>query len=84
MSLGVLFVANLFLSLNLVRLRRRTAASGSFSAQVKFPLFGDQVAELVLLAWWFRRAADDQKGNINCYRGPVHRNEGVETVLRDI
>ena len=50
MSLGVLFVANLFLSLNLVRLRRRTAASGSFSAQVKFPLFGDQVAELVLLA----------------------------------
>jgi hypothetical protein len=51
---------------------------------VKFPLFGDQVAELVLLAWWFRRAADDQKGNINCYRGPVHRNEGVDTVLRDI
>ena len=29
-------------------------------------------------------AADDQKGNINCYRGPVHRNEGVETDLRDI
>ena len=32
MSLGVLFMANLFLSLNFVRLGRRTAASGLFSA----------------------------------------------------
>ena len=32
MSLGVLFIANLFLSLNFFRLGRRTAVSGSFSA----------------------------------------------------
>ena len=32
MSLGVLFIANLFLSLNFVRLGRRMAPSGSFSA----------------------------------------------------
>ena len=44
------------------------------------------VAEFVILiaSILANYAADDQKGNINCYRGPVHRNEGVETVLRDI
>ena len=54
------------------------------SLQVKFPLFGDQVAQLVLLLWWFRRAADDRKGNIKSYHSPVHRNESVTTVLRGI